>query len=93
MREVEIDDLPASWRAGVVVGRSHDSHTYGQRFMLRLDETTAQKLQFLVEQVGRSRAEIIRQLIAPATPKDFPQSWHLAVDEQCPRAIQPGEGD
>jgi predicted transcriptional regulator len=71
----------------VVVGRAHDLHTYGQRFMLQLDETTAQKLQFLVEQVGRSRAEIIRQLIAQATSEDFPQSWHLAVDEQHQRAI------
>ena len=48
MREVTIDDFPGSWRAGVIGVRSHDSHTYGQRFMLRLDETTSQKLQELV---------------------------------------------
>jgi hypothetical protein len=41
MREVTIEDFPASWQAGRIEVRSHDSHTYGQRFMLRLDETTA----------------------------------------------------
>ena len=41
MREVTIEDFPASWQAGRIGVRSHDSHTYGQRFMLRLDETTA----------------------------------------------------
>jgi predicted transcriptional regulator len=66
MREVTIEDFPESWRAGEIVIRSHDSQTYGQRFMLRLDETTTQKLQQLVEQFGMSRAEIIRQLIAQA---------------------------
>jgi predicted DNA-binding protein len=49
--------------------------------MLRLDETTTQQLQCLVEHFAKSRAEIIRQLIAQAIPEDFPQSWHLAVDE------------
>ena len=66
MRQVTIEDFPESWRAGEIVIRSHDSQTYGQRFMLRLDETTTQKLQRLVEQFGMSRAEIIRQLIAQA---------------------------
>jgi predicted transcriptional regulator len=66
MRQVTIEDFPESWRAEEIVIRSHDSHTYGQRFMLRLDETTTQKLQQLVEQFGMSRAEIIRQLIAQA---------------------------
>jgi hypothetical protein len=64
MRLVTIDDFPESWRAGVIGIRSHDSHIYGQRFMLRLDETTAQKLQEVVAQFGLSRAEIIRQLAA-----------------------------
>jgi predicted transcriptional regulator len=82
MREVRSDDFPASWRAGVVVGRSHDSQTYGQRFMLRLDETTAQKLQELVAQFGMSRAAIIRQLIAQAKAEDFLPGWQLVAVEQ-----------
>jgi Ribbon-helix-helix protein, copG family len=82
VRRVTRDDFPEIWRAGVIGVRSHDSHTYGQRFMLRLDEITAQKLQELVEQVGRSRAEIIRQLVAQATLEAFPPSWQLAAAER-----------
>jgi Ribbon-helix-helix protein, copG family len=66
LREVRIDDFPESWHADQIGVRSHDSQTYGQRFMLRLDETITQKLQQLVEQFSMSRAEIIRQLIAQA---------------------------
>jgi predicted DNA-binding protein len=50
--------------------------------MLRLDEHTAETLQHLVAQLGKPRAEIIRQLIAQATVKDFPRSWQVAVVEQ-----------
>ena len=82
MRQVSPEDFPASWRAAVADVRTHDSPTYGRRFMLRLDETTAQKLQELVEQVGRSRAEIIRQLVAQATLEAFPPSWQLAAGER-----------
>jgi predicted transcriptional regulator len=82
LREVTIDDFAGSWRAGMIGVRSHDSQTYDQRFMLRLDETTAQKLQELVAQFGMSRAEIIRQLIAQVSPEDLPESWRLAVDER-----------
>ena len=60
--------------AGVIGVRSHDSQAYRQRFMLRFDETTAQKLQALVTQFGLSRAEIIRQLVAQATLEAFPPS-------------------
>jgi predicted transcriptional regulator len=81
VRRVTRDDLPDSWRTGVIGGRSHDSQTYGKRFRLRLDETTTQKLQEFVEQFGRSRAEIIRQLVAQATPEAFPTSWRLAAAE------------
>lgn len=81
MRRITRDDFPHSWRAEVVGGRSHDSPTYGQRFMLRLDESTAQKLQALVTQFGRSRAAIIRQLVAQSTLEDFPQSWQKAAEE------------
>jgi predicted transcriptional regulator len=82
MRLVTIDDFPGSWQAGMSDVQSHDSHTYGQRFMLRLDETTVQKLHELVAQFGRSRAEIIRQLITQATVEGFPESWHIAVAER-----------
>jgi hypothetical protein len=58
-----------------------------------LDQTTAMKLQHLVEQFGRPRAPIIRQLIAQATLEDFPLSWQAAVDEQRQQAAQPGNGD
>jgi hypothetical protein len=40
----------------------------------------------LVAQFGQSRAEIIRQLVAQATPEDCPPSWQLAARE---RARQP----
>ena len=79
-REVRIDDFPKSWHADQIGVRSHDLHTYGQRFMVRLDETTTQKLQQLVEQFGMSRAEIIRQLIAQAKLEDFPESWQLEAE-------------
>jgi predicted transcriptional regulator len=81
MREVTIDDFPATWRAGVAGVRSHDSQTYRQRFMLRLGERTSQKLQHLVEQLGMSRAEIIRQLVRQAQPEDFPEHWQLGAEE------------
>jgi hypothetical protein len=77
LREVRIDDFPESWRADQIGVRSHDSQTYRQRFMLRLGERTSQKLQHLVEQLGMSRAEIIRQLIAQAKAEDFPPSWQV----------------
>jgi hypothetical protein len=70
-----------------VIGvRSHDSQIYDQRFMLRLDETTGQKLKELVAQFGMSRAEIIRQLVAQATLEAFPLSWQLAGKERQERA-------
>jgi hypothetical protein len=81
VRQVAANDFPASGRAGEPAGRSHDSRYYGQRFMLRLDETTTSQLQHLVEHFERPRAEIIRQLTAQATPEDFPESWRLAVAE------------
>jgi predicted transcriptional regulator len=64
--QVTIEDFPEIWRLGMAGVRSHESGYYQRRLMLRLDETTTQKLQQLVEQFGMSRAEIIRQLIAQA---------------------------
>jgi predicted DNA-binding protein len=82
MRQVSPEDFPASWHATMTDVRTHDSPTYGRRFMLRLDETTAQKLQALVAQFGTSRAVIIRQLISQAKPEEFPESWHLSPRER-----------
>ena len=82
MRRVTLEDFPTSWRMGETAPRSHDSRYYGHRFMLRLDDTTGQKLQHLVEQFTKPRAEIIRQLIAQATPEAFPTSWQLATEER-----------
>jgi predicted transcriptional regulator len=84
MRQVTHKDFPPSWHAETARGgrpRSHDSRYYGQRFMLRLDNETSTKLGTLMQTFDRSAAEIIRQLIAQARPEDFPQSWHLAVNE------------
>jgi predicted transcriptional regulator len=92
LRQVTPDDFPATWQAQAHEGgrsRSHDSPTYGRRFMLRLDESTAQQLQGLVAQFGTSRAEIIRQLVAQAKPEDFPHSWQLAARERGSRRTRP----
>ena len=57
--------------------------------MLRLDESTAQKLQALVEQFAMPRAAIIRQLITQAKPEEFPESWQLAAAEDHTRQSHP----
>jgi hypothetical protein len=49
--------------------------------MLRLDEETSTKLATLTQIFHRSAAEVIRQLIAQATPEAFPQNWHRTVEE------------
>jgi hypothetical protein len=59
MREVTIDDFPATWRAGVAGVRSHDSQTYGQRFMLRLDETTTGQSVPFQHMVGATAASCV----------------------------------
>jgi hypothetical protein len=82
IRQVTPDDFPASWRAGATAIRSHDSGYYHRRFQLRLDHDTAQKLETFMQTFHRSAAETIRQLIAQARSEDFPQSWHLAVNER-----------
>jgi hypothetical protein len=90
VRQVNEVDFPASWQAasaeqGRVPRRSHDSRQYGTRFMLRLDEASLGTLDALTEFFATSRADVIRQLIMRATPKMFPQSWHLAADERRQR--------
>jgi hypothetical protein len=52
------------------------------RFMLRPDDPSQTKLQQLIQQIGVSRAEIIRHLIAQAKPEDFPKSWQMRASER-----------
>jgi len=90
---VTMADFSPSWQAAArdpsrtaavmkAGGRSHDSRVYGARFMLRLDAASETTLQRLAEQFDVPRAEIIRQLLAQATPDTFPASWHLRVVER-----------
>jgi predicted DNA-binding protein len=81
VRQITITDFPASWQEATPRERSHDSRTYGARFMLRLDEPSQTKLQQLIKQFGASKADIIRQLIAQAKLEDFPPSWQMKVQE------------
>jgi hypothetical protein len=50
--------------------------------MLRLDAASETKLRCLAEQFNVPRAEVLRQLIAQATPDTFPASWHLRMVER-----------
>ena len=82
VRQITITDFPASWQEATPPERSHDSRTYTERFMLRLDDPSQTKLQQLITQFGVSKAEIIRHLIAQAEPEDFSKSWHLRAAER-----------
>jgi predicted transcriptional regulator len=88
---ITIADFPSSWEEERLEKRSHDSRTYGTRFMLRLDERSQTKLQQLCKHFDVSNAEIIRQLIAQAEPEGFPPSWHTKAAEH--RAHQSGRDD
>jgi predicted HicB family RNase H-like nuclease len=66
--QVTPEDFSASWHEGQVEERSHDSRRYGKRFMLRLDDPTWATLETLSTHFERSAAEIVRQLLARATP-------------------------
>jgi hypothetical protein len=90
IRQVSLKDFPASWREAKSVPRSHESGCYDRRFQLRLDPDTQNKLETLKQAFDRS-AEVIRQLIAQATPEDFPQSWQLAAAERRPRPARAPE--
>jgi hypothetical protein len=91
IRRVTMDDFPPSWRAEERAPRSRDSGSYGTRFMLRLDEVTSRKLATLTQTFDRSAAEVIRQLIAQASPEDFPQSWQMAAEERQQREVREPE--
>lgn len=90
MHQVTYEDFPASWRAGATAGRSHESGYYHRKFGLRLDEVTSCTLEALTQTFARSAAEIMRQLIAQATPEDVPSNWQTTAHERCARAAQPG---
>ena len=75
VRQIAMTDFPPSWQEARSEERSHDSRTYGTRFMLRLDDPTRDKLEDLSTHFDTSAAEIVRQLIAQAEPEDFPPSW------------------
>jgi hypothetical protein len=81
-RRITMADFPASWQEARSEQRSHDSRAHGKRFMLRVDSPSEMKLQQLMKQFGASKAEMIRQLIAQATPEDFPMSSQMKVDER-----------
>jgi hypothetical protein len=49
VHQMTMADVPASWQEARLEKRSHDSHTYGRRFMLRLDDPSQAKLQQLIE--------------------------------------------
>jgi hypothetical protein len=97
LRTITAVDFPASWQAGdaprreTTEGRPHDSRAYGRRFMLQLDETTWEKLEGLSRHFKQSSAEIIRQLVAQATPEAFLTSWRLAAAEHRPQDARPAD--
>jgi predicted transcriptional regulator len=92
VRQITISDVPASWQEARSEKRSHDSRTYTERFMLRLDEPTQSKLQHLVKRFGTSRAEIIRQLIAQAKEEDFPKIWQMKAAAHRVQQSGPDDG-
>jgi hypothetical protein len=82
VRQVTITDFPASWQEATPHERFHDSRTYTERFMLRLDDLTREKLEDLSTHFDTSAAEIIRHLIAQAAPEDFPPTWQMRAQER-----------
>jgi hypothetical protein len=86
--QITMTDFPRSWQEERSPGRSHDSRSYGKRFMLRLDEPSQTTLQQLGKQFGASKATVIRQLIAQAHPEDFPPSWHIRDAERRTQQVQ-----
>jgi hypothetical protein len=50
--------------------------------MMHLDEPSRTKLEALVDHFNIPKADIIRQLIAQATPDDFPKRWQIRANER-----------
>jgi hypothetical protein len=80
-RQIAITDFSVSWQEVTPRERSHHSRTHTERFMLRLDDPTREKLEDLSTQFNESAAEVIHQLITQANPEDFPQSWRMRAAE------------
>jgi hypothetical protein len=86
VRTITLAEFPANWQEATPTERSHDSRTYTERFMLRLDTTSSLKLQELVDRFDVPKAAIIRHLLSQAEPEDFPKSWRLrAAEHRVPR--------
>jgi hypothetical protein len=92
MRQVTPEDFPPSWRAEEAAARAHESGYFHRKLGLRLDAVTSRKLAAFMHTFERSAAAIIRELIAQATPEDFPPSWHMAAIEPRPQDARPGGG-
>jgi hypothetical protein len=88
MRQVTLEEFPASWREGKSVPRSHESGYYHRTFGPRLDAVTSHTLEVFTQTFDRSAAEIIRQLILQARPEDFPQRWRMRMQESQPREVR-----
>jgi hypothetical protein len=80
LHQIAPDDFPASWRARKTARRSHESGYYFRKYQLHMDEVSSAKLAQLEQYFDTSAAESIRQLIAQAALKAFPQGWQLAVE-------------
>lgn len=92
MRQVTPEDFPPSWRAEASAARSHESGDFHRKCGLRLDAVTSRKLAAFMHTFERSAAAIIRELIAQASPEDFPPSWHMAAIEPRPQDARAGGG-
>jgi hypothetical protein len=93
VRQIAIEDFPASWQEATLRERSHDSRTYTKHFMLRLDEPTREKLGGLSTHFNTPASTVIRHLLAQATPEDFPKSWHMrAAERHAQQTLQHGTG-
>jgi predicted DNA-binding protein len=92
MRQVTPEDFPPSWRAEASAARSHESGDFHRKCGLRLDAVTSRILAAFMHTFERSAAAIIRELIAQASPEDFPPSWHMAAIEPRPQDARAGGG-
>jgi predicted transcriptional regulator len=88
VRQITIQDFPAIWQAATPRERSHDSRIYTERFMLRFDHLTREKLDALATHFNKPASEVIRDLITQAKPGGFSQEL---ADEgnRTPRAPGP----
>jgi predicted DNA-binding antitoxin AbrB/MazE fold protein len=82
IRQVTIQDFPASWQEATPHERSHDSRTYTERFMLRLDTTSSLKLQELVHRFDvpkAARARFTNGVLEPLERFDVPEGEVLTI--------------